>query len=52
VLAIRECVRDTPALAPLVDELKKVNSRLCSPKDLRTLFAPHATAVENSDLDF
>lgn len=51
VLAIRECVRDTPALGPLVDELKKINSRLCSPRDLHRCFAAHASEIPNAELD-
>lgn len=48
---MRECIRDSPWLGPLVDELKKTNSRLCSPRDLHAIVLPYSREAPNSELD-
>jgi hypothetical protein len=51
VLAMRECIQDSPWLGSLLGEIRALNSRLCSPADLHRVFLPHSREMPNSYLD-
>lgn len=51
VLVCRECLRNSPWLGGLVDELSSTNSRLCSPSDLLSVVSKYSKVIPNSELE-